>query len=532
MTTSCADTQNNGPLKFLGATVLSFNSSLGLGGQESSLSVEVIEDLDAGDAFLPLTGGVEVGAPVYFTAGDFTFGGVLQSWNGKQSTAGKTFSVKIADPRQLLENCVVITDTYAGPPMRGPNYFNVFNFWEGNTYAGTCGTYGLAGHHNDQGMPYQSIIEALVQMNPQICSPTGYNFYIDFSSFPNGIPGYYRIPGPSVTILQLLSDVCDVLGFDFYVNLINDVITIGLIDLKIPPQNFDYILSSYEGNATELSYGQELRNEITKTVLMGEKVHYLSQIKEFYPYFGQDLRYGQEIPVIPHAYDPAGFWIAKNTADLQLTLSNNTIGAGPHTFHELDIRAAMGGFKGWLLKVTAGAIDNPANESLNPIDSHDGTLNYLIRFYYGAALLMNPNALNDYLNRQRQQKAFADMINNPNLFKVRGSKPEFIEDLETIHQWLAGLGNTYYGKQYFCPLNEGVCYYRNGETGELVFSSEPTKEGGWVDPGFPVLGLNDPGLEFFREQDGRVGSFILYRSDGEFGETAQDLYMPDIGNIR
>ena len=104
------------PLKFLNATVLSFNTSLGLGGSESTLNVDLIEDCEADppDQFLPAYNLIEVGAPVYFSTclqdqdsiDCFTFGGVLTSWTVNQGGSGKTYNTKVSDPRQLLENTI------------------------------------------------------------------------------------------------------------------------------------------------------------------------------------------------------------------------------------------------------------------------------------------------------------------------------------------------------------------------------------------------------------------------------------------
>ncbi|NBT09309.1 MAG: hypothetical protein EBS98_11025, partial [Chitinophagia bacterium] len=246
----------DGPLKFLGATVLSFNSSLGLGSSESTLNVDLIEDCDNGDLFLPSNDLIFVGAPVYFIAGAFNFGGVLTNWTINQGASGKTFNIKAVDPRQLLENTIIVTDSYIGDPIRGLNYFNVYAFWENSVLNGNCVAFGssLSG---ERGIPYQKVIQALTNMDPTIYSPTGYAYRVDFGTFPTNLPEYYRVSGPAISILQLLQDVCDIMGYDFYVNLnYGEIITIGLIDLKIPPASFGSIIDAYDGIATELSYGQ------------------------------------------------------------------------------------------------------------------------------------------------------------------------------------------------------------------------------------------------------------------------------------
>ena len=50
-----------------------------------------------------------------------------------------------------------------------------------------------------------------------------------------------------------------------------------------------------------------------------------------------------------------------------------------------------------------------------------------------------------------------------------------------------------------------------------MYTDTPTNDGGWVDPGIPVLGLNDPELEFFRTDDGRVEAIALFTASGVCG---------------
>jgi hypothetical protein len=300
------------PVKFLGATVLSFNATLGWGSsQESSLNVDLVEDCEFGDKFMPSEGSVVVGSPIYFSAGLFTFGGILTNWTVSQGGGGKTFNVKAVDPRQLLENVEVVVDSYLGAPLQGLNYFNVYAEYESTTLDGNCAVFGTASN-NERGMPYSKIIEKLLQMNPSIYSPTGYEFTVNFASFPQGIPEYYRITGPSTTLLQLLQDACDVAGYDFYVDLLpGNIISVGLINLKQQPNSFNSIISAYDGTATELSYGQELRNEKTRAMIIGEKQHYLSYVTKFNFFFGTDIIGNELVPVIPYREEYCGFWIRK-----------------------------------------------------------------------------------------------------------------------------------------------------------------------------------------------------------------------------
>jgi len=506
------------PLKFLNATVLSFNTNLGLGGSESTLNVDLIEDCEADppDQFLPAYNLIEVGAPVYFSTclqdqdsiDCFTFGGVLTSWTVNQGGSGKTYNTKVSDPRQLLENTIVIIDTYVGPPIQATNYFNVYSGYEREILDGDCDVFGSSGS-TERGMPYKKIIDKLQEMNPTICSPTGYQFTIDFGSFPENVPQYYSVPGPAISILQLLQDVCDVLGLEFYVKLLpGGIISIGTIDLKIPPDSFSTIIDAYNGVATELSYGEELRNEKTKAVIFGEKQHYLSYVNKFEYFFGEDLINNELVPVVPFANNKSGFWIKKRIEKLNATLFKPLPSNGPYDISELDIRAALSSFDNW------------KDRALDP--KSVGSFNEVIRTNYEECQKALQEAINNIMQDNTKDEAaknrrIADLYRNPRRGGAEAMKPEADQDLEAIFNFVQNLGNTYYGKQWISGLNETVCYYQGENFQEKIFTSVPTNDGGWVDGDVAILGLSEPELTFFRSDDNRINCLALFNASGDGG---------------
>lgn len=531
------------PIKFLGGTVLSFNATIGYGSQqESTLNVEMVADCANGQ---PDTITIETGSPQYFIADGFKFGGLINSWNKSQSMSGKVYSVKMVDPRQLLENVTIIVDSARGAiddpnsainnvaNSRGINYFNVYSFFEDataivNGEPNDCYAFGSA-MVNDQGMPYSRIIEGLKLMGPTIYSTTGFQFTIDFDSFPVGLPYYYRVPGPNITLMQLLQDVCDVLGYDFYVymdegtgnNQGANLIRIGLFDLKKEPASFNAVVDKFDGSAIDISFGEELRNDISRSMIIGEQVHYLSYVDKFLPYFGHDKQLINNVytmvPVVPHAQDAHGFWIAKNVDSLNISLSspcfvNNQL----YNIHELDIRCAMASFQSWLLRTMA-------NSTL-------GSFNETIRNTFSLCVNQNPEQVKQLVTNASQfgilqssvLKNIQDFFHNPTKYKAESYRPDLLEDLENIHKWLADLGNTYYGKQYLAQLNENVCFIRDSYVdkeedinteGQVLFSSSPTSAGGWSEEQ-TILGLfsDNPELDIFKTDDGRIKCFAKFNN--------------------
>ena len=136
-----------------------------------------------------------------------------------------------------------------------------------------------------------SVLQALSGLNPTLVSPRGYQFVVDWNSlgFLSYIPSYYRIPGPSITALQLVQEACDALGFEFFVYMNRrNIIKFGYVDLRSDPPSIADTISQFDGTATQLSYGQELRNDKTKTLLFGENVHYMSASNRFSYFFGEE----------------------------------------------------------------------------------------------------------------------------------------------------------------------------------------------------------------------------------------------------
>jgi hypothetical protein len=159
---------------FLGASIRSFNITTGTGSSPTTLTVELVEDPSGtnptiddtskgrgvydpyhhnkvgGDSFSPPS----VGMPVFFVYSNprvtireaydplykvksyesvLKFGGILKSYHQTNSISGRTFSVSVSDPREILGNIFLIlnhSDDKIG--YNENNVFNVFGFLEYN----------------------------------------------------------------------------------------------------------------------------------------------------------------------------------------------------------------------------------------------------------------------------------------------------------------------------------------------------------------------------------------------------------------
>jgi hypothetical protein len=547
MTTSCNNPILSTPLKFLGATVLSFNGSLGWGTQESSVTIDVIEDCEAGDNFIGDDLEI-IGGPVNFpsipypaewiAAGSpkFSFNGVVTNWTVQKGNNGKTYNIKLVDPRQLLENTMVIVDTYAGPPAAVTNYFNVYAFYEEGAFNGNCATFGdatnVGGNYTsiERGMPYTKVLEALMAMNPVICSPTGFKFNVNFSKLMTIAPPplLARVSGPSVSMLQIVTDLCEMNGCDFYVTLtgaatngillgatINiepiKLLNTGNIANNVLIQNDGRInLDSLTGQTfgtTEISYGRELRNDKVKTVIFGEKQHYMVEVNDFDYYFGEDE---DGNPIIPIDNDDCGFTIRVNIRPLQASLLNPLNGGDKATLHELDLRAALASYDMWYSR---------ALHKNEPAIAPVGSLNKFIQQTppYDTMSRDFNDALNN-INVLDQNRTQPDRMNNPVKEDVNAGKFKVAEELKAIHDFVANIASTYYGKQFLATLPGNICMRNDDEKfKEKLYSATPTNDGAWVEPPQKVLNLGAPQIEFFAQDDGRIGAFALFTKEGPKG---------------
>ena len=285
---------------FLGCSVLGFTASAGWGGQASEVTIELVQDpcaakeghfkrvwTSGGGTILasPLqhTGpdpgftNPNIGAPAYFRVQDFEFTGLIQSYTKKNSTSSIAYSVKLVDPRPILDHAQVILDNYQGGHQGLYNVFNIYGYLEYiNSTAGPDGNFcgdnllvhsggggggtavgapaqGFGGaRRNARGISWTLIKQALKDLAggpygtnnqayslgalfyrqgtnngygelsfPNFSSPSaGARYVLDISELPDPYSWDYRIAGPIVSLSDLINQVCADAGADYYVELL------------------------------------------------------------------------------------------------------------------------------------------------------------------------------------------------------------------------------------------------------------------------------------------------------------------------
>ena len=663
--TRCTAPIVNYPIKFLGGTVVSINTQAGWGLDSSTLDVELVEDCvfpqlayntftelveqyDVADSFLGKTQEIIGGAAYFslpapdpaFPSDKFRFGGIITGWTVRQSTSGKVYSVKLSDPKMLLDNTMIIVDNYSDFPYQHYNYYNVFAAYELSVNYGNTAVFGSAGS-SERGMYYNNIIRGLLALGfvngdvngrPLVFSNTAGNltipgtgrFKLDLGLLlqpfpldgtlndytwhsssiyinPNRLidpygnsviadsvplaPDFYKITG-SLSVTELINNICDLTGRKFYTSLVYDpvyrenVIKVSTVQLN-PFTSYTNILGAFSGVATDISYGKELRNDKTRKMIVGDNVHYLSTTSDFIPFFGEN-KLG--LPIIPlidadgYYINPftseatsCGFWIQIDMQTLNLSLKNpildpsivtpdpeNPVPVDTVWLSEADIRASLAGsqlFNLRLLNVDLNPAWIPQSGTWSTPEKYEKSLLNAVQQtpVYAAQTKAISSSLKDFLQTWAPSGSYGskpfplnDALANAGLTSIGQYSTAIADDLDKIHKFIQDIGQTYYGRQFLATLNEPIAVKLSDTNsgpygfGEKTYSSIPTNDGGWIDYGYPVLGLTDPSLSMFRTDDDRIGCFARFNNSNYYdtgvgsglnpsGLMPDDIWIPPTG---
>ena len=505
-----------------------------------------------------------IGAPVYFKIGSFEFAGVVQSWSRKNDTGGNpTFQISITDPRFLLENLQIIVSDYADSVSNVYNLINAYGYLEslgyycpnsfigGAAFGSPSDAFGGASN-NDEGTPWSKIrnaTQALLTGNTHAdFSPYGFavyrgndpnnfgalggmgalsadsfdaqtqadfnsggylaNYYVDLSEIPFA-PVYYRIAGPSTTLMAMISQICDDAGCDFFIELIitgsgDKVIKVRTAKRKTQPVLGQIALYvDTQDEVTTKNIGRELRNEPTSVFGYGGYIESLySQEEEFRinQYWGKDS-FNNTMNAIEkrnqHNMDPSipEWWVDLDITPLDPNLTTPIV-ASTVQISETEMRMAIASYDSW----REYALFTGTSFGL-----HMRTL--------------GPNGQHSVLKKQKQgdnvieDAAFNQRITvNANLGVGNPARKD-AEDMVKIHKFIAEYADNYYGKQFMVSLPL-VCYAFDADSNRFQFSDSPNPAGGWPAAGTTgILGLSYPngtGLHFFFTENDKVNPILKY----------------------
>lgn len=506
-----------------------------------------------------------IGSPIYVRVEDWEFSGLLQSYEQTNDQGSNpTFRIKIVDPRTILEGAQVIMSDYAGKTFDTPNVFNAYGFAEsfgnvcelknilGAYFGSPAGAFGGA-LTNDNGIQWNVLKEAISVLTsalPTYTNTLGFSQYgrlayvgnevpgygamkadyydinstyyfpslspwvafylLDFSEIP-AAPSYYRLTGTSMSLLDIISNVCQDAGCDYYIELIPikvGNIILKVIKIRVAIRGTQPDLGAIEqfidaaGNVISKSFGRELRNEVTSQFIIGGNVDSIYQADKtllveeglldddqdiVIPYWGLD-RDGNIIPTEYDTDDKLNF-----TVDLtQLnTLLYQPLGINEAKITEYELQAALTGQDAWIA-IASGLPSDLGNE-------------------LQIAGILDPKRILDTLNKigfphhliVPGKKAGGGVINFDD-FKNESNK---LKDIETIYNFVLNYARDFYGKKFVVRVPY-TCTKIDTESFSTETSESPG-DSGWTEEG-SVIGLDRSLLDVFSDDVGKIYPFVRY----------------------
>lgn len=533
-----------------------------------------------------------VNSPVYFRLGEFEFCGIIQSFDKSNGPDGKpTYTCVIVAPSQILEGAQIIIDDYAGSVYNIHNLFNAFGYMEsfGTPCAertepvGTDAVFGTpaggfgGANVNENGMQVSKIITAvslLTSAFPKIASVyspygrliykgaevggyglirydryepsilTNYGnasylpnqnyhdgylaeYFIDLSSLPVP-PTYWRIADTRVSVMDLITQVCQDAGCDFFIELvpftsgtqsITKIIKVRTVSRNAQPRlgRIEEFIGNTDGVMTN-SIGLESRQEVTETFLIGGKRQIVFQVSQDNT---GDADYTDDIIVPFWGYDVDGNAIVSEKTDedkwrftvdcsaLNLTITN-PIGGNSLTLVEDELQAALGGYDSWLSYI--GSVETESYLAL--VDA-----GYEVRGKNDATHLTK---VIDEVGAQFADEVQPQDAISSNL-KVAPDLNDFIaKDMEKIFNFISSYATDYYGVKFMVRIPY-TCKRTDSESGLVITSEEPS-DGGWTTQD-NVLSLPNPSVltDFFSLEDGRIGCFVRFADADKMDIDALDI---------
>lgn len=466
---------------FCGASVTAFSTNIGWNEQSSTLTVKVVVDPANGDTFNPPS----LGTPVYFQFYGFRFFGLLQKYEETRSTAGyPAYELVCIDPREILENAQVILGDYNGPTSAVANLLNVYG------YAENFGGYGAA-QVNQSGMPWVNVLPALNSMvNRAAGTPfggpllyRGFAYSLDLSQLPVP-PIYYRITGaPNLSLMELISQLCNDGGCDYLVELDGFTIRVRTVSRYNQPPlgTISSTINNFAGNVQQSKAGLELRSgagEENSAFLVGGQQCFLQagDASAIYPFFGFDQN-GQAI---------LGYGGTGNSmlADLNCAEVADVVGNTTYTCSVGEMRCALAGPDFWQLYMFR------YKPGLSRALGLTGVYGRMVD-----AVLHKPDVVND--NRDNVQALAQAAV--ASTLAVRQGR---------LHAFVHKVAEEYLGKKFMMTVPFAVAS-RVSETNDIVWSVEPT-EGGYLPLGGGEIGLYTQNENFFQTSDGRFTCMVVY----------------------
>ena len=482
-------------LKFLGCTVKNFSTSIGLENQKSSVKISLVEDTRFGDKFIPN----KQGTPLSIEFGAVKFTGLLQNYTKATSSDGRyVYETTLEDPRDILDGCTLILGDFEGATSAVPNLLNVYGYYESTGFNASLS--------NQAGMLWSMIkpaVETMTVTSSSFGGPLnykGYQYSVDLSGLPT-TSSSYRIGGNTISLLQIISEICHDAACDFFVEFEYGTRKIRVRTISRRLQPSPGVLSAYvqeqtlSGNCIRSSIGVEARNEVCSQFLIGGQKTDIYQSGEAYQYFGQDVN---NVPILGYRTDENDIWTL--TGDLNSLEISDITGATTYSANMLEMACAEFSQELWMAYVSS---NKPALAALLGING----------------LIMDP-ALLGFAPGQIAQ-------NNVAIFNFNGVQAAnlnlglidqaFMWRISRLHSFVKKAYDNYLGKMFLVPTRF-VDVNVEAETNNILKSHD------FVNLGYSLttpLGLSSTYNSFFGPNNGQFQAFCRYDPSNLFDTSAE-----------
>jgi len=559
---------------FLGMSVIDFSATAGWNEQASSVTVKLVVDecggprnyfddnfnwktninFPAGD---PGFNNAPIGSAAFFKVENFEFAGLIQSYNATADPNGNpVLLVTLVSPVQLLDGAQVITDEYQGSVLGMPNVFNVYGWLESRDancpevggFGAPAGGFGFA-RRNDRGIPWilakQALQVLLGGAETSIYSWHGgitykegltanrygnirsEGYVVDITDLPVTTDIYYRLTNGNYTLSQLISEVCQDGGYEYYVDLIpckggptspiTNVIKIRTVSRRSQPalgEIASFIASTNAGAAgkviTQNSIGEELRLDSPNSAFIvgakKEQTYQQTSTSLLAPFWGFNDDGGLHVGEYDASPYPGQWQVTLDVRSLNLSL-NTPFASTSVNLSESTLCAAQGlsqdHFLSWLQQ----------NDDTGDLATYFFTTLSLVapfNFQFGAA-----------------ENEPAGDANRPDGRASRDPKAPAATDAQTVYSWLKSYANQVYGKQWLVAV-PWVCFTTDSDTGQILWSDEPNSSA-WPNTLTSVLGLTFPSTytDFFAEENGKLKTFMRFVGALDTSLLGSDDYVTD-----
>ena len=263
--------------KAFNCEIASLTCNLGFGSSESSIGLKLVEQAECGT----YTG--SLGCVYTIGVVGFSFTGVLADHTYQQSSSGLVWDVRLTDGRQSLNNVSVIMNDYYCS-VDTPNLINVLALLEPSVCDFDCGDF-MASFKDESGIPMLYVLRALHQQ-PVLLPVCGATLNLDLSQVISICPFYLRINDSSSNVLNIIDQACKEAGFDFFIQIVGNTFQVVPVNKKVSPPSGalrtllnTIAASSCGGQGTiDYRYGEETAYEPSKKFVIGNKIHYLTQV--------------------------------------------------------------------------------------------------------------------------------------------------------------------------------------------------------------------------------------------------------------